>query len=705
MAKIDLAKLVVTLEAQNAKYISQLEKAEQRADKWEAKTKKAVGSVKNLMGGLAAGITLVTFTALVRNTQLVIDQQAKLADNLGFTTEQFKALELQARLDGVEMNALQSGLTRFLKSLSDARDGLSEPIRQLEKLGLTVKDLDGLSSFEALDLVSKRFGNLSDEVERSGVVLALFGRSGLGIKKLLENVDSTGLQTMVERAESLGVAVTRVDAAKVEAANDALELTKEAGRGLATTLAVELAPALEGISNWFTTIITKANNGLTTAFNVTKYLAEEIAALMGGAAIGDLPRLYSQLAEAQDELVKKQREMRAGILFFGPSQEDVDAAAAQVAKLQEMIRLSEEFAANRASRPPAPVIDPGEDDGTDSKAVKAADIIAKLEEQIALYGKTGQAAQLSYQLARGQIEGVTQAEIEHIAALEAGITALDEWKKLSEELSAQEQKRVDAQKQALEAVEALRVQSMTAEEQRASQLIDMYEQLQTAVNMGQISQAEANTIYQRLEQQAKDAETKISDLEEYAKEAARNIHNSLADFFFDPISEGFDGLLKKALGVLRRIAAETAATFVEDKVKGWLQGFSGGTGVMGAISKFAGFFDSGGHIPAGQWGIAAEKRDEIASLGGRGFFLPGPADITGGAATAAAMAGGSGDVDVTIVNNGAPMAVRSKTVSRNGDKTAVELVVETVNAALRNGELDDTLGAAFGLSRARGSVG
>lgn len=74
-------------------------------------------------------------------------------------------------------------------------------------------------------------------------------------------------------------------------------------------------------------------------------------------------------------------------------------------------------------------------------------------------------------------------------------------------------------------------------------------------------------------------------------------------------------------------------------------GFGGLLGGLGGI--FAGFFDKGGTIPSGQFGIAAEKRDEFVN----GTLVRGPAKITGGAETARMMRSGKASKSsVTNIN-------------------------------------------------------
>lgn len=70
MAKVDLAKLLVTLEAQNAKYLKKLEQSEKRGDRWEKRAKKNVAGVKKAfvqLGGVV-GLSLLT-RKIVRATK------------------------------------------------------------------------------------------------------------------------------------------------------------------------------------------------------------------------------------------------------------------------------------------------------------------------------------------------------------------------------------------------------------------------------------------------------------------------------------------------------------------------------------------------------------------------------------------------------------------------------------------------------------
>ena len=56
------------------------------------------------------------------------------------------------------------------------------------------------------------------------------------------------------------------------------------------------------------------------------------------------------------------------------------------------------------------------------------------------------------------------------------------------------------------------------------------------------------------------AKESFEEMSQYGKQAARNIQSAFADFLFDPLEEGLDGLLRNFVNVIRRIMAEMLAS-------------------------------------------------------------------------------------------------------------------------------------------------
>ena len=121
---------------------------------------------------------------------------------------------------------------------------------------------------------------------------------------------------------------------------------------------------------------------------------------------------------------------------------------------------------------------------------------------------------------------------------------------------------------------------------------------------------------------AEEAKKMLEDMTEYAKEAARSMQDALAQFLFDPLHDGFKGLLKDAIDTFRRIAVEAAAAHIFDsKSKG---GMGIGDIIIGGVKAFFGGFKAeGGPLTPGKWHIAGEKGPEPIWGGGPGAFALG----------------------------------------------------------------------------------
>ncbi|EMQ2086624.1 hypothetical protein ABWR82_004297 [Salmonella enterica subsp. enterica] len=118
----------------------------------------------------------------------------------------------------------------------------------------------------------------------------------------------------------------------------------------------------------------------------------------------------------------------------------------------------------------------------------------------------------------------------------------------------------------------------------------------------------------------------------------------------------------------------------------------GGTLIQSTADSFAGFFDSGGDIPSGSWGIAGENGAEI---------VKGPASVTSTKDTAALLSGGSGssggggmiaNVYQTINVSGAgddALAAATAQGAKQGAESALASVKQDFST---NGQLRRTLG-------------
>lgn len=190
-------------------------------------------------------------------------------------------------------------------------------------------------------------------------------------------------------------------------------------------------------------------------------------------------------------------------------------------------------------------------------------ITAQLERQIALQQDNSQLARVNYDIASGNLRGLSQTDQEKLRNL-AGVADIE------------------------------------------SDYAALYSGLDTL--------------------QAKGQET-TSLLGEYGAQAARNMQTAFADFLFDPFSDGLDGMLKGFLKTLQRMAAEAAASQIFQLIGSAASSYTGqGAGWVNAIGSIlsngkseGGYTGPGGkYEPAGivHRGEVVWSQADVKAVGG-----------------------------------------------------------------------------------------
>lgn len=125
----------------------------------------------------------------------------------------------------------------------------------------------------------------------------------------------------------------------------------------------------------------------------------------------------------------------------------------------------------------------------------------------------------------------------------------------------------------------------------------------------------------RMAQFAAEYQRKLSFMQSLADQAARGIQQSMADFFFDPFSDGLDGMLKQFIDVIRRMLAEWLAFQVAT-----------GLGIPSFFSKTLGIGGraAGGPVTAGTPYIVGERGPELFVPGASGTIIPNNRSAMGG---------------------------------------------------------------------------
>jgi len=233
--------------------------------------------------GVAVAAMVAGLGALTVQAFGTIDALAKTADIVNATTEGLVAMRLAADLSGVGAEQLDGALGKMSKNIGDFVNGTGEAKRSLEQLGLTQDDLLGKKADEQYEIIADRIANMSDANQQAAAAQAIFGKQGQKMLPMLRQ-GSEGMRAARAEAERLGISLTRVDAAKIEAANDAITTTKKAMQGIGQQLAIQFAPFVAAVANGITTLAVKVRPWIVgfveASINAFKRLVAFVAPLV-----------------------------------------------------------------------------------------------------------------------------------------------------------------------------------------------------------------------------------------------------------------------------------------------------------------------------------------------------------------------------------------------------------------------------------------
>lgn len=204
-----------------------------------------------------------------------IEAQDKMAQKLGVTNQFVAALQLQSIEAGMGVDGMSNAILHMERSLGKMTTASSETTRALEDLNLTVDDLHGKNPEEQYMKIVEAMGKMKDQSKLVETAQALFGRQGLQVVGVLKQ-GTEGYKEAADMARKYGYAVDEFDAAKIKQANDAWKEVHIALQGIANTIAIELAPYIQAIGEYFRDAATQGDGWGETIHNVIVQLVKII---------------------------------------------------------------------------------------------------------------------------------------------------------------------------------------------------------------------------------------------------------------------------------------------------------------------------------------------------------------------------------------------------------------------------------------------
>ena len=296
-----ISKVSVRLEAQSKHFNRGMKQAEGALGRFGKKGGATIGKIAGIAAAAyAAQRAMRAMSGAIKNSMSRLDQLAKTSDRLGMTTEALAGMEHAANLSGASIKELHTGLRDMRRRVSEAAQGTGEATQALAELGLSATRLSKMSPDEQFRTIADAMGHVTNSGDKVRLTYDIMGRSGTKLINTL-NLGAAGLSETADEADKLGLAVSRVDAAQVEAANDAISKAKGAIIGIANALAVDLAPYIQTSAEMFTDWATEGEGAaarISTAFEgiLGPLKAVSDGLLLAKLTVIDIPQKWAQFA-------------------------------------------------------------------------------------------------------------------------------------------------------------------------------------------------------------------------------------------------------------------------------------------------------------------------------------------------------------------------------------------------------------------------
>jgi hypothetical protein len=205
----------------------------------------------------------------------------RMAAILGISTKGVQELGFIAKATGGDSESLALSMERLQVNLQKAQTGTGPAAAALSALGLSAKQLIGLSVDEQMNKIADAVSKFADGGNKTAIVMELLGRGGAQMIPILDQ-GSAGLQKLRDAADQSGAVMSEKTITALSSVEHGLVTMKAAATGLGGTLVGELAGAI---------------NAATGA--ITSMIADMSAAVAGGVlwqrALEDLRTVVSQL--------------------------------------------------------------------------------------------------------------------------------------------------------------------------------------------------------------------------------------------------------------------------------------------------------------------------------------------------------------------------------------------------------------------------
>lgn len=160
----------------------------------------------------------------------------------GVTVEALSSLKFAAEQSGSSIGAVEVAMKKMNQTLAKADDDGSKAAETLDKLGISLDSIQGLTPDEQFRRVGKAIAKIPDQAKKTAAAIALFGKQGKALLPMIQDMEE-----LEQQAKDLGIVMTTAEAESADALGDSFGAMQAQLKMVTFQLGAVLAPILTDI--------------------------------------------------------------------------------------------------------------------------------------------------------------------------------------------------------------------------------------------------------------------------------------------------------------------------------------------------------------------------------------------------------------------------------------------------------------------------
>jgi hypothetical protein len=245
----NLGSMVVTLEANIAKFLSDMKKSGKETEDAMKRVEGAIETGKRALELLGVGVTVGAFAELIKGSIDAADELRDMSQKTGVAVETLNGLGFAAGQAGGDLESVAAAAGKVNKSVAEAAGGNKDMAEAYDKLGIKVRDANG--NLKTADVimaeVADKFKDWADGPEKSAIALRIFGKAGADMIPLLNDGGDAMRENIAYAKQYSGVTEDLANAS--DNFNDTMGKLSVQQKGFYNSITSAVLPVLQTVAD------------------------------------------------------------------------------------------------------------------------------------------------------------------------------------------------------------------------------------------------------------------------------------------------------------------------------------------------------------------------------------------------------------------------------------------------------------------------